>query len=159
LFNHFGASFYPGVNVFTEHPVVELGHGIGPFYKSPDETKFLTWLRNCLIREEGTTLQLAPGAPRAWLAPGQNFGVEELATFFGAISYRINSTETAVTVTIDPPQRLTGQSISLHLRRPDDQRLQSVTVNGQAHTDFDPDAETIQLTAASDKLVVEAGYV
>ncbi len=61
LFNNFGASLYEDVRVFTEHPVIELGHGIGPFYKGSDESKALTWLRHHLLHEEGACLHIARG--------------------------------------------------------------------------------------------------
>jgi len=44
LFNNLGASLWPDVLIFTEHPVVELGHGVGPFYETPDEAKVLGFL-------------------------------------------------------------------------------------------------------------------
>ena len=93
LFNNFGASLYPDVRAFTEHPVVELGHGVGPFYKPSDEAKSLVWLRAFLLHEEGETLHLALGAPRAWFVPGQSFGVRRMASFFGPVSYRVVSQE------------------------------------------------------------------
>ncbi len=103
LFNHFAASIYPDVRVFTEHPVVELGHGVGPFYKTSDESKWLVWLRAFLLREEGGALHLAPGAPRAWFAAGQAFGVQRMASFFGPLSYRVEADPTGLTIQVDPP--------------------------------------------------------
>ena len=83
LFNNFGASLFADVRTFTEHPVVELGHGVGPFYKSPDECKALIWLRHSLLHEEADTLHLAMGAPRAWFAPGESFGVRQNGNLVG----------------------------------------------------------------------------
>ena len=86
LFNNFASSLYTDVRCFTEHPVIELGHGVGPFYKTPDEAKALVWLRAFLLQEEEQTLHLALGAPRVWFGRGQSFGVQRMATFFGPVS-------------------------------------------------------------------------
>jgi len=89
------------VRTFTEHPVTELGHGVGPFYKSPDESKALVWLRHILLHEENQTLHLAMGAPRAWFAPGETFGVHAMATFFEPVTYRVQTGPAEVAVDVE----------------------------------------------------------
>ncbi len=133
LLNNFGSQTYTDVRCFTEHPVVELGHGVGPFYKSSDEAKALVWLRAFFIREEGETLHLAEGAPRAYFAAGQSFGVREMATYFGSLTYRVESEDSVVRMTVQTPQRRSPTELVLHLRLPDGKRITSVTVNGAAH--------------------------
>ncbi|MFH1086352.1 MAG: hypothetical protein V1772_11400, partial [Chloroflexota bacterium] len=128
LFNNFAASLYPQVRAFTEHPVIALGHGVGPFYKSSDEAKALTWLRAFLVREEGNVLWIAPGAPRAWYAPGGSFGVRGVATFFGPLSYRIEAEREAVTAGIDAPMRTPPAELRLRVRRPDRASIRTVAV-------------------------------
>jgi len=156
LFNNFGASLYPDVRVFTEHPVVELGHGVGPFYKSSDEAKALVWLRAFLLDEEGDTLHLARGVPRAWLAAGQSFGVRGMASSFGPLTYRVQSSPTEVTVEVKVPTRRPPRELAVHLRRPGRPALRAVMVNGQPHGDFDPLGETVRVTAPSGVLVIRA---
>ena len=156
LFNNFGSELYPDVRTFTEHPVTELGHGVGPFYKSPDESKALVWLQHFLLHEEGDTLHLAPGAPRAWFAPEQAFGVRAMATFFGPVTYRVRSGPADVTVEIELAEARKPPVLLVHLRRPEGQRLQAVTVNGQSHVDFDPAAEVVRLVAPASRLVILA---
>jgi hypothetical protein len=155
LFNNFGASTYTDVRCFTEHPVVELGHGVGPFYKSSDEAKALVWLRAFFIREEGDTLHLAEGAPRAYFAPGESFGVRDMATYFGPISYRVQTEAGAVTATIVAPSRRAPGNLVLHLRLPDGKRITSVMVNGAPHTGFDADAETVTISSPRGALAIE----
>ncbi len=101
LFNNFGSELYPDVHTFTEHPVIELGHGVGPFYKSPDESKALVWLRHILLHEENQTLHLGMGAPHAWFAPGETFGVHAMATFFGPVTYRVQTGPAEVAVDVE----------------------------------------------------------
>jgi len=158
LFNNFGASFYPDVRVFTEHPVVELGHGVGPFYKAPDEAKFLVWLRAFLLWEEDSTLHLAPGAPRAWFAAGQSFGVRRLASAFGPVTYQVRSGPSEVTVEVVVPDRRPLEALLVHVRRPAGQVITAVTVNGEVHEDFDPVAEVVSVTAPSGTVLVRVNY-
>ena len=135
LFNNFGAIHLPDVRGFTEHPVVELGHGVGPFYKASDEAKALVWLRAFLIREEGDALHLAPGAPQSLVCAGPV--VRRAATwptFFGPVTYRIESAANEVTATIMAPTRRAPAEIVLHLRLPEGKRITSVTVNDAPHT-------------------------
>ncbi len=158
LFNNFGASLYPDVRVFTEHPVVELGHGVGPFYKTSDESKSLVWLRAFLLREEGDSLHLAMGAPRAWFAPGQSFGVRGMASFFGPVTYRVESGPSQVTIQVEVPKRRPPRELVVHLRRPEGQVMKSVKVNGKVHEGFDPTGEVVRVTAPSGDLAIKVDY-
>jgi hypothetical protein len=158
LFNNFGSSLYPDVRTFTEHPALELGHGVGPFYKAPDESKSLIWLRAFLLREEGKTLHVAPGAPRAWLTPGQTFGVERMASFFGPVSYRVEASNAEVFVQIElTPGRL-PQELMVHLRRPDRRPIQSVIVNGYPHLDFNAATETVRVAPVGESARILVRY-
>jgi hypothetical protein len=145
LFNNFGASLYPDVRVFTEHPVVELGHGVGPFYKTSDEAKSLVWLRAFLMWEVDGGLHLAIGAPRAWFSVGQSFGLKRMASFFGPVSYKVVSDEEQVTWKIELDEGRKPPQLILHLRLPGGAKMKAVMVNGQPHTDFDPVAETVRI--------------
>ncbi|MCL6430865.1 MAG: hypothetical protein K6V36_08385 [Anaerolineae bacterium] len=157
LFNNFGQQLYPDVRAFTEHPVVELGHGVGPFYKTPDESKSLIWLRSCLLWEEGDTLHLAPAAPRAWFAPGQSWGLERMATWFGPITYRVEAEQSAVTVRVEAPTRRQPAGLVLHLRRPGRQPMRAATVNGKA-VPFDAPKEQVRIPTPSGALDVRLEY-
>jgi len=158
LFNNFGASMYTDVRCFTEHPVVELGHGVGPFYKTSDESKALVWLRAFLLREEGETLHLALGAPRRWFEPGQAFGVEGMSSYFGSVTYWIRSSDLSVSAEISlDAARLPGE-IVLHLRVPGGRVIESVAVNGKEYGDFDPEAEIVRIAEPCDAMSVEVAY-
>lgn len=138
LFNNFGASLYPDVRAFTEHPVTELGHGVGPFYKSSDESKALIWLRHCLLHEEDDTLHLALGAPEAWYTSGQPFGVENMATAFGQVSYRIIASpeHTIITFRRDSSHARSGSlhSVTIRLGRQAGASTSTVLIDGAAAT-------------------------
>jgi len=158
LFNNFGSQLYPDVRVFTEHAVTELGIGIGPFYKSSDESKAVQWLRAFLLREEGETLHLAAGAPRAWFAPGQAFGVCDMASYFGPVTYRVEADASKVSVRLQVPDRRPPRDVIVHARRPGCQLLQGVIVNGRPHADFDPVGETVRIEAPAGALDLQLTY-
>jgi hypothetical protein len=158
LFNNFGVSLYPDVRVFTEHPVIELGHGVGPFYKTSDEAKSLVWLRAFLLHEDGEALHLAPGAPRAWFAAGEVFAVSRMASFFGPVSYRVVSGDDSVTWEVELDDDRKPNELLLHVRLPDGARIKAVTVNDQSHTDVDADAETVRIESPTATLSVHVQY-
>jgi hypothetical protein len=158
LFNNFGSELYPDVRTFAEHPVTELGHGVGPFYKSPDECKALIWLRHFLLHEEGATLHLAMGAPRAWFAPGQTFGVRDMTTFFGPVTYCVESGSAKVHMEITLSDARPPRTLFVHLRLPEGQIAQVVSVNGRRHTDFDPADQVIRISNPERRFSVVAQY-
>jgi len=153
LYNSLAQNLYADVRCFTEHPVAAFGLGAGPFYKTPDESCWINWLRNILLMEIRNTqsairndegLILAPGAPRKWFEPGKEFGVEEMATYFGPVSYRIASERDKITATIHPPRRNPPAMLEVRLRHPEKRRIAEVTVNGRPHSDFDPEREVVR---------------
>jgi len=160
FWNNLGASLYPEVRAFTEHPVIELGHGVGPFYKCPDETGFLTWLRMFLVCEEGRRLWLARATPREWLHDGRVVAVYGAASHFGPLSYRIESRASAghIQVSLSPPRRNPPEEIRFRLRHPDGLPMKAVTVNGRPHRDFDAEGEFVRLTKFDDQMEIAARY-
>jgi hypothetical protein len=158
LYNNLGASLYPDVRCFTEHPVIELGHGVGPFYKPSDEAKALVWLRAMLVREEGAQLWLAAGAPRAWFAPGQSWEVRRAATFFGPLSYKVCCEQDRVEISIEPPVRQAPEVLRLWVRRPDHARMRSVLCNGQVLDTWSAEDECLSLPAPMGPVDIEVRY-
>ena len=160
FFNNLAASLYPDVRCFTEHPVVELGHGVGPFYKTPDECGFLNWLRLFLIQEEGATLYLARGLPRSWLKDGDEVRVDRMATRFGLLSYRLWSEvrRGRISAEIAVPRRPTPEAIVLRLRHPTRAAIRQVRVDGAATYQVHADDECLVLRPAEEHIRVEAQY-
>ena len=155
LYNNYGQQLYPDVRVFTEHPVTELGHGIGPFYKPSDESKALVWLRACLVWEDGDTLHLAPAAPRDWFLAGQSFGVERMATFFGPLSYQVEATESEVSIRVEAPSRRPLAALVVHVRRPG---AIGVCIDGEPYDAFDVGAEQVCVRHPSGTLHMRVAF-
>jgi len=160
LYNNLGASLYPDVRVFAEHPVVELGHGFGPFYKAPDECEFLNWLRTFLLYEEGSKLFLAMGTPRKWLRDGKAINVEKAATYFANLSYKIDSRVSSgeIEATLNPPKRNSPGEVVIRFRHPDKKPMREVLVNGAKHQDYNVNQETVRLTKLSDEMRIVVRY-
>jgi hypothetical protein len=107
-------------------------------------TEQLRLLRNLLIREEGDTLWLGQGIPRAWLEPGKHVGATAAPTSFGPVTYRIDAeADGTMRARIDPPTRRVPATIKLRLRHPEGRKIASAEASGPA--DFEAAGETITL--------------
>ena len=60
-------------------------------HKTHEEGWFLMQTRWMLYMEEGSTLHLLPGIPRAWLEDGKRIAVKNAPTCFGPLSYEVSS--------------------------------------------------------------------
>ncbi len=157
LYNDFVACYYPDVNVFTEE-YRQWRSPSGPFYKVPDEAKFVNRLRDLLVREDQDTLWLAAGVPRRWLAPGQKIEVQNAPTYFGPLSYRMEATGEGAHITVELPERNPYQAAYFVVRAPDGKPLQSVEIDGQAWRDFDPEQQRIRLPLRKGALQIEVRF-
>ncbi|MGB9625795.1 MAG: hypothetical protein ACPMAQ_13140, partial [Phycisphaerae bacterium] len=90
FWNTYALSIYPDVHCFAEW-VQRFGVAGGPVYKTSDESRFVMWLRQLLVWEDGNRLWLGRAAPREWLADGKTVRIERAATFFGPVSMVIRS--------------------------------------------------------------------
>ena len=75
--NQYAVDIMPGEYTFREHTTG------GPPDKIFEESAFLERFRMMLVMEEGETLWLARGTPRAWLAQGQRIAVRSAAATIG----------------------------------------------------------------------------
>ncbi|HMD86503.1 MAG TPA: hypothetical protein VKO18_17585 [Terriglobia bacterium] len=157
LYNDFVACLYPAVNAFTEE-YRQWGSPSGPFYKIPDEAKFVNRVRDVLVREDGDALWLAAGTPRRWLAPGEAVEVREGASYFGPVSYRLEAHEGGVDARVTLPRRNPPRTAWLVLRAPEGKQLRSVEVDGKEWTDFDPKLERIGLPIQAGEIHVNARF-
>jgi hypothetical protein len=156
LFNNFAASLYPDVRAFAEHAVYELGQGVGPFYKSSDESKALLWLRDFLLREEGASLHVAQGVPRAWFTAESGFGVQNAATFFGPVSYQIRPTYGGLSAIIKISNTRGPTSIVIHLRP--NRQIQGVKLNGISWDEYKTGDEMIFLQDPPSEIRIKAEF-
>lgn len=143
FYNSLAANVFEDVRTFTEHPVEAYGLGQGPFFKSPDESAFIVWMRHLLICEKGEDLWLLAGAPSGWLQSGNTIHVQRAATWFGPMDLNIQSSEAPpqITCQIAGPTRNPPRSIRLDVGRP----VRAVTIDGEPDSTFDPAKGIIHL--------------
>jgi len=149
LYNDFVACLYPDVNAFTEEFRAWRSPS-GPFYKVPDEARFVTRVRDLLVHEEGTELWLAAGTPRRWLDAGRRISARQMPTVFGPVDLELEARETEVLGQVRLPSRNPPAGSRLLLRLPEPKTIASVEIDGQPWRDFDPAKGTIRLPPGKD---------
>ncbi|MDO8683554.1 MAG: hypothetical protein Q7N50_08740 [Armatimonadota bacterium] len=165
FFNIFSASIYPDTICFSE-VVPPFADGAsspdeaGPLYKTPDESKFIQFMRQMLVLEMGSDLYIGRGVPKAWMADGKSVVLRDAATYFGPMSVKITSfaAKDVISAWISLPARNPAKVAKLILRHPDGKELKAVTVNGRPWKDFDPASETVTLPGGMGKVQVVASY-
>jgi hypothetical protein len=144
LYNDFVACLYPEVNAFTEE-YRQWRSPSGPFYKVPDEARFVARIRDLLVREDGADLWLTAGTPRRWLAPGQTIRMEQMPTYFGPVDLELKAAQDTIDARVRLPQRNRFAHAWIVLRLPEPRRISSVELNGKPWSQFDPSSGRIRL--------------
>jgi hypothetical protein len=149
LYNDFVSCYYPDVNVFTEE-YRQWRSPSGPFYKVPDEARFVTRLRDLLVREEGRDLWLTSGIPRRWLGAGQGVRMRQMPTSFGPVDLELSAWETEITGEVRLPARNPPANVWLVLRVPELKTLAAVEIGGKPWRSFDRSTGIVRLPATTD---------
>ena len=88
-------------------------------------TEQLRLLRNLLLREDGNTLVIGDGVPRAWLEANKHVSAKGAPTEFGTVSFEINPLSDGTTrVSFEPPSRRSPEKIFIRLR---DAKMRTIT--------------------------------
>lgn len=158
LYNDFLSCVFPALNAFTEE-YHEWRHGSGPFYKIPDQARFVNRVRDSLVFEDGDELWLASGAPRRWLESRQGIQVHQVQTFFGPVRYDMHAGHEAGTIeaNVQLPQRAQLKKAWLVARTPT-KRIFSVSLNGKPWTRIDAAREAIELPVSNEALTLVIRY-
>jgi hypothetical protein len=151
---------------FSHHQLTPLEHrwAWGQYYMPPStDGAWFELYRNMLLNELASddTLFIGQAVPRAWLADGKRLRVDRAPTYFGPVSFSVDSQAAAgeIGVILDAPSRRQPATLLLRLRHPQRKPLQSVTVNGQAWSDFDAKKEWIRIGApAAIRYTISARY-
>lgn len=159
IYNNFVACLYPDVNTFTEEYRM-WSHGSGPFYKSPDEARFVNRLRDMLVLESGDDLWLASGTPRRWLASPEGIRADAINTYFGPLGFTIRAGESPGTIvaSVRPPTRTPPANVWLYVRVPEGKAIRKVEIDGQEWTDLDAPHERIRLPKTDKSIQVVVRY-
>ncbi len=160
IYNSMVSCLYPDVNAFTEE-YHRWGIGSGPFYKTPDESRFVTRTIDMLVMEAGNELWLASGTPRYWLEPGKRIKLNNAATVFGNVSYELKNGAKPNTIEANinlPSSSVVPDKVLLFVRAPFEKPIKSVTVNGKEWKDWDQAKEAIVLPEQDKKIAVIVSY-
>ena len=121
---------------FWEHLYHESAH------KTGDEAMFLLQSRWMLYMENGNTLRLLPGVPRAWLEDGKSIKIENAASYFGPFSLSVESKlqdkTIEVEITCDTDRK--PDCVEIRLPHPLSKKAMSVD-NGE----YDPERESVTI--------------
>jgi hypothetical protein len=135
FYNSLAANVYEDVRTFTEHPIEAYGIGQGPFFKSPDESAFIVWLRSLLVCENGPVLEVLPAVPLEWLTEGKGITVHGAPTWFGPIDLAVTCKGGRMEIDLKAPTRNPPEMVRVHLRKAEG--ITGATVNGTPVPDED----------------------
>jgi hypothetical protein len=112
------------------------------------------------VTERGDELWLAPFVTNHWLKDGMKVSVRNAPTRFGKVGYTITShvAEGEIDAVVRLPVNCTAKKVVLRLRHPEGKPMQSVTVQGKPHKDFDPKKETITFVPSGENVTIRAKY-
>jgi hypothetical protein len=132
FWNTYALLIYPDTQCFAEW-ARNFGIGGGPVYKTSDESRFVIWLRQLLVWENGDQLWLARAIPREWLEDGKIIHVERAQTIFGTVSMVIRSStaQGKIFAELSLPKRKPPSEVWLRLRHPQGKHPRRVSINGK----------------------------
>jgi hypothetical protein len=128
-------------------PFWEHFRASGGWNKTHETGWFLQQTRMMLIREKDNSLWLASFVPNNWMQDGMKVVARNMPTTFGTVSFEITSNveNGLIKAVITPPTRSKPEAIIIRLRHPQEKPIQSVTINGNPHDNFDPASGTIRI--------------
>ena len=101
-----------------------------------------------LVREfDDETLVLGQATPRQWLQDGKRIVIKRAPTWFGNVSFEIQSLARSgsVRASFQLDGRENVKSVFVRLRHPEGLPMRHVTVNGEEWRDFDPAKEWVRI--------------
>lgn len=118
------------------------------------------FLRDALVMEQPDGLHLGLATARTWLTQGKTVGIREAPTYFGNVTYKLESDvdNGAIRAEITAPDREPVKEIVLHLRHPQRKPMRRVIVNGARSQDFDATNELVRISQPKGTIAVEAFY-
>ncbi|HKW97538.1 MAG TPA: hypothetical protein VJN43_07375 [Bryobacteraceae bacterium] len=118
--------------------------------------------RNMLVREvDDHTLLIGQATPRKWLEDGSKIEVQRAPTYFGPVSYLIESHARGgkISATVEFPAASRPQTLLIRFRHPDAKPIRSVTLDGQDWKDFDAAKEWVRIPNPSQaRYTLSASY-
>jgi hypothetical protein len=115
-------------------------------HKTHEEGWFLMQCRWMLYMEEGQTLKLLPGIPRAWMEHGKTISLHRAASYFGPFSMVIESNiqNGSMTATIEFYSDRLPETVEIRLPHPQGKQAWRAS-NGS----YNPDRESVVIAVSS----------
>jgi len=161
FYNNFNAVYREEINAICEHPTPILGKS-GVVFKPSDEANGTSWMRYMFVyaSPDQSLLHLGRAIPRKWFEQNNPFSAHLVATPFGTVSVRYSPDPDSKTITaeVDFQQKIAPRQFLLRFRTPDKQPLQSVRINDQPSSSFDPAKGDVTLTSLSGPIRVTITY-
>jgi len=160
FFNAFTATYRPNIQGVVEHPRPVLGFSNAEPFKTSDESNSIKWLRYMFVYGKGDTLHLGKALPREWLSRRESTYLKRVHTRFGIVSveYEPDLTQNRITCKADLALTTTPARTLVRFRHPEKRAIQSVRINGEEHTAFDPAKGDVDISGRSGPVKIEALY-
>ena len=158
FYSYMASAFSHSVFEPVEHRWTH-GQYFGP--PSTDGAWFELYRNMLVLERDDDVLVIGEATPRAWLRDGQKIELERVPTYYGPVSATFDSRAQAGEIKADVllSERQRPNALHVRFRHPDSKRMQSVTVNGRAWTDFDAAGEWVRLPApAEDRYAIVVRY-
>jgi hypothetical protein len=109
---------------------------------------------------KGDTLHLGRALPREWLSRRESIYLKRVHTRFGVVSveYEPDHAQNRITCKADLALTTSPARTLVRFRHPDKKPIQSVRVNGVAHTAFDPIKGDVDIAGKNGALTIEAFF-
>lgn len=149
---------------FSHEQFTSLEHrwAWGQYYGPPStDGAWFEIYRRMLINEWGDdTLIIGQAIPRKWLEKGKKIEVKNAPTYFGDLSFRIESpiNGNEIIAEINMPDRNPPKQLLVRLRQPESRPIKSVMVNGKPWKNFDVKKEYVNIEAPSGKYIILVKY-
>ncbi len=132
-------------------------HNIGAWNKTHETGWFLVQTRKMFVHENKDVLWLAPFVPSYWFEDGKQITVKNANTYFGTVSYTLNSKigNGEIDGTVYLRKDIDFNKVILRVRHPSDKSIKKVVVNGVEYDRWDAQLNVIYLLPVSDRLEEE----
>ncbi|MBS0630822.1 MAG: hypothetical protein JSS11_02830 [Verrucomicrobia bacterium] len=138
-------AWYATVAALADRSTYTFSEHFAPasYHKTHEEAWFLMETRWMLYLEDGPTLRLFSGAPRAYFQPGAKLSVQKAGSYFGPLSFDAAVTPEGreIKITVDCPG--TRRPGTVEIRVPHPQNLQPTSVSSG---EYIADRETVRLS-------------
>ena len=151
---------------FSQSAFEPVEHRWGwPQYFGPPSTDgaWFELYRHMLIDErDDDTLLLCQASPRAWLEHGKRIEVRRAPTYYGPLSFVLESRADAgaIDATLELPERARPAALLVRFRHPQNRPMRAVTLDGNPWTDFDAGREWVRVANPAPKRhLIAVNYV